>query len=74
MAATTSTKKQDISFKEVREDMTFAMVNRVSTNKDISVFICYDHRKGPDLNGLVKNLLDDIKMEDKNCFILRVVE
>ena len=49
------------------------MVNFVSTNKDYTLFISYDHRVNNDLVKISKYLMDDIKSEEKNCFILRIV-
>lgn len=47
------------------------MVNSVSAVRDYSLFICYDHRKNNELSKISKFLLDDIKQEEKNCFIMQ---
>lgn len=39
--------------------------------KDYSLFICYDHRKNNDLMRMSKFLIDDVKKEERNCFISR---
>lgn len=49
------------------------MINLVTTNKDYTLFICYDHRLNNDLQKIGKFLMDDIKSEEKNCFILRTI-
>jgi len=67
-------KRKDIIYKIVGEEYSYAMVNYVSSTKDISLFICYDHRKNKDLTKISKFLIDDIRSEEKNCFITRVVE
>ena len=45
------------------------MVNSVANYKDYSLFICYDHRINNDLMKISRNLMDDIKSEERNCFI-----
>lgn len=44
-----------------------------SQTKDYSIFICYDHRINDDLMKITKFLMDDIRSEEKNCFIQKVV-
>ena len=69
-------KKGDAQFIDIKEDYTYVLQHYCSTSqviKDYSLFICYDHRKNNDLMRMSKFLIDDIKKEEKNCFILRIV-
>ena len=61
--------------KEVREEFTYSMLNYVSQSRerDYCIFICFDHRINPDLQKIHKFLLDDLKAEEKNCFIFKLV-
>jgi hypothetical protein len=68
-------KKGDCQFIEIREDYTYVLQHYGPTSgviKDYDIFICYDHRKNNDLMRISKFLIDDIKKEEKNCFILKV--
>ena len=80
---------QDFVIREVHDEFTFAYVNHVSSSvatnaaankdgrdsikRDYSLMICYDHRINNDFAQICKYLLDDIKSEQKNCFITRLV-
>eukprot|EP00347_Sterkiella_histriomuscorum_P000651 403375021 len=60
--------------KEVRDDFTYALICQGAQGKqDYSLFICYNHRKNNDLVKISKFLMDDIKQEEKNCFIQRLI-
>jgi hypothetical protein len=48
-------------------------VSCVQNNKDYLLFLCYNHRKNNDLANITKYLMDDIRVEEKNNFILRVI-
>ena len=80
---------QDYVIREVHDEFTFAFVNHVSSSvasnagggkdgkdsikRDYSLMICYDHRINNDFGQICKYLLDDIKSEQKNCFITRLI-
>ena len=66
-------KRGDFLLKEVYSTYTYAMINNVSNNKDYTLFLCYDHRINDDLAKISKFLFDDIKTEEKNCFITRII-
>ena len=80
---------QDFVIREVHDEFTYAFVNHVSSSvasntgsgkdgkdsikRDYSLMICYDHRINNDFSQICKYLLDDIKSEQKNCFITRLI-
>jgi hypothetical protein len=66
-------KRSDYQVIEIRDDYSYALINFVSNNKDFSIFICYDHRKNNDIVKISKFLMDDVKQEEKNCFITKVI-
>lgn len=50
------------------------MANSVGQGKDYSIFLCYDQRQNADAERVIKFLLEDLRLEEKNAFLFRLIE